>query len=374
MSLKTEMRPIHFICFCLVVVLIAETAMGGSMAVAGQTIDRIDIPDQRGFQNPVRLAQVKKPIKPQFKITGGDNSLEDQNDDSSGAPKLSPSMPDGKARGEKSDAAKTWEIISATKDPAVLDRFIAKYPGTIQAALAAQKKGELARAVPVIEAQPAKRSSVDKPKQEPEKKISVVEPDQEPANLVLEIQNELRRVGCDPGEPDGKWGGKSTRAAEQFGRHTGLEADTSRANLRLLANIQTRRERVCPVTCGAGTFLADGQCVAKTCPRGQRLSSNGECYRVKTAKTCKKGQKLSSKGRCYTPKARKTTTRQSCRRGERLSSRGVCYVPRRQAAKTSKRVKTGKRQCSWCERRDGRTDYICGRKRIQRARARGNCR
>ena len=323
--------------------------VGGS-SVADEYRLRPDIP---GYA-PVLIAQGKKPIKPQLQITDGDVETFPKD-----APRLAP-VSRTPAPQEKSEAAKTWDIISGTQDPEVLNRFIAKFPGTIQAALAAQKNSNLARSIPAIEPEPA----------EP---IGVSEPDPAPEDLALDIQNELQRLGCSPGKADGKWGTRTTRSAKRFTRQTGIDAVTTIPNTDLLAKLRARSEPACRLQCGRGKSVVNGQCVARSCPSGQRLSSKGNCYKPRTAKTCTSGQKLSSKGRCYTPKVKKAKTVKTCRRGERLSSRGVCFVPKPRVVKTSKPIVKKKQICTPCERSSGQIIRVCGREKINRDRARGEC-
>ena len=286
-------------------------------------------------------AEVRKPVKPQLRIIQG-------------SPDAAPRKIE---RAGKSEAARTWEIISRTKDIVVLDRFISQYPGSFQASLAAQRRGELLRTAVEVK--------TDK-SQPPQKIIPVLRN----PNLVREIQEQLSRLGCQPGPADGKWGKKSVLAARLYSKHSNIVVETERPNAALLASVQASNADICPLICGAKFDAIGGQCVAKTCPAGQRLSSKGRCYKPKTAKTCGRGQKLSSKGRCYTPK-----TTKSCKRGERLSSRGICFVPKARTRKNStprKTAKPTKNRCSWCETNRGVQVYVCGAK-IASMRASGNC-
>ena len=286
-------------------------------------------------------AEVRKPVKPQLRIIDGSTDATPR--------EIEPA--------KKSDAARTWEIIAKTKDIAVLNRFISQFADTFQASLAAQRRDELLRATLEVKTDRG---------QPPQKSTSTLKsPD-----LVLEIQEQLSRLGCRPGQADGKWGRKSILAARLYSRHFNIVVETERPNLALLASVRASKSGVCPLVCGAKFDAIGGQCVAKTCPAGQRLSSVGRCYKPKVAKTCGPGQKLSSKGRCYTPK-----TAKSCKRGERLSSRGICFVPKASTRKVStprKPVKPARNRCSWCESTRGVTVYACGAK-LTRLRASGNC-
>lgn len=283
--------------------------------------------------------EVRKPVKPQLRIIDGSTNT----------------APRKIERAGKSDAARTWEIISKTKDIVVLDRFISQYPDSFQASLAAQRRGELQRSTVEVKTD----------RGQPPQKIAPVLKN---TNLVLDIQRQLSRLGCRPGRADGKWGRKSVIAARLYSKHSKIVVETEHPNAALLASVRASDAGVCPLVCGAKFDAIGGRCVAKTCLAGQRLSSIGRCYIPKVTKTCGPGQKLSSKGRCYTPK-----TAKSCKRGERLSSRGVCFVPKARKVSTPRKPsKPARNRCSWCESSRGVTVYACGAK-LTRLRASGNC-
>jgi hypothetical protein len=44
-----------------------------------------------------------------------------------------------------------------------------------------------------------------------------------PGEIVIAVQTELKRVGCDPGEVDGVWGGRSREALAAFGHFAKVE-------------------------------------------------------------------------------------------------------------------------------------------------------
>ncbi len=282
------------------------------------------------------------------------------------------------AKPGNSDAARTWAVISETKDISVLDRFIAQFPGSKQALLALNRRDGLVR------------GSVDTKTNQTQRPEPAVQFEERP-EFSRAIQSELFRMGCEPGRPDGQWGRKSIDAANRFSKYAGVTVETGYPNIALLASVQAGADNVCPLECGVKFDSIGGQCVAKTCPSGQklssagacyapkivktckpgqRLSSKGRCYTPRTVKTCKAGQKLSSKGRCYTPKAAKV-----CRQGERLSSRGVCFKPKpvkKQVATPRKVNKPKNNRCAWCRTKTGTEVYVCGA-RITRLQASGDC-
>ncbi|MEM8811013.1 MAG: caspase family protein [Pseudomonadota bacterium] len=175
-----------------------------------------------------------------------------------------------------------------------------------------------------------------------------VAPTLDPRALARETQTALNRLGCNAGPVDGAWGKRSRRALRAYARHAGVTLGSAEPSTEVLQQLRDRTGRICPVTCSVRQELRNGQCVAKTCPAGQKLSSKGVCYkeRTKTAReSCGAGQKRNSKGVCYTPRA---ATAKACPRGQRRNSKGVCYTPRTQAkstrAATTAKKNTGKKK------------------------------
>jgi uncharacterized caspase-like protein len=98
------------------------------------------------------------------------------------------------------------------------------------------------------------------------------------AALVSEIKKELARVGCYTGQVDGEWGTRDTRSAlDRFVKHASLSTKPHEPAVDLLEVIRGRTDRVCPLECGAREIERDGKCVAKACPRGSGLASDGTC-------------------------------------------------------------------------------------------------
>jgi hypothetical protein len=93
-----------------------------------------------------------------------------------------------------------------------------------------------------------------------------------PAVNVLEIgrklQKELSRVGCAASsmESDGSWGAASRNALRSFNDRTRSIAEIDRPTPEALEAVQSRRDRVCPVSCEPGTELHGTSCVAAPRP------------------------------------------------------------------------------------------------------------
>jgi hypothetical protein len=65
-----------------------------------------------------------------------------------------------------------------------------------------------------------------------------------PHELALAVQTELKRVGCDPGDIDGVWGGRSREALAAFGHFAKVDVAIS-PTPQILALIKGKTEAVC---------------------------------------------------------------------------------------------------------------------------------
>ncbi len=89
------------------------------------------------------------------------------------------------------------------------------------------------------------------------------------ADLPRNIQQELVRLGCQSGNPDGNWG-KATRAAiGRFNRYAKASLDPGKPTADLMSALQNYEKRVCPLACGRGTRAQGDSCVAIERPRGR---------------------------------------------------------------------------------------------------------
>ncbi|TIL29418.1 caspase family protein [Mesorhizobium sp.] len=67
-----------------------------------------------------------------------------------------------------------------------------------------------------------------------------------PNELAKRIQRELGRVGCNPGNPDGIWGGRTREALRRFARYSGAEIDMAKPTTIALKKLEGSTARVCP--------------------------------------------------------------------------------------------------------------------------------
>jgi uncharacterized caspase-like protein len=86
------------------------------------------------------------------------------------------------------------------------------------------------------------------------------------ADLPRLLQVELKRVGCDPGAIDGKWGDKGEAALARFARYAKLSIATDEPTVAVLDAVKEQPDRVCPLECGPNTVERNGACVATTPP------------------------------------------------------------------------------------------------------------
>ena len=78
---------------------------------------------------------------------------------------------------------------------------------------------------------------------------------------IRSLQNELKRVGCDPGGDIGIWGDGSKSALEKFNKYAGTKLMVNVASIEALDTIKARTDRVCPLTCKPGYYAKDDRCV-----------------------------------------------------------------------------------------------------------------
>lgn len=118
--------------------------------------------------------------------------------------------------------------------------------------------------------------------------------------LARGLQTELNRLGCNAGAPDGIWGRKSRAALALLAKHApaakiaGLEPTEA-----LLHHAEQLEGRICPLTCAVTENLINGACQRKTCAKGQRLSSRGQCY-TPQATTARRRSAPKSSSSCFT--------------------------------------------------------------------------
>ena len=71
-----------------------------------------------------------------------------------------------------------------------------------------------------------------------------------PGEIVLAVQTELKRVGCDPGEIDGVWGGRSREALAAFGHFAKVDVATLEPTPEIFVIIKGKGGTVCQAAAG----------------------------------------------------------------------------------------------------------------------------
>ena len=75
------------------------------------------------------------------------------------------------------------------------------------------------------------------------------EPEQlSPKVMALVLQNELKRMGCDPGKVDGKWGRQGSRALTRFNKYAKLKLPTGKPSMQAINSLRSQKQRICPRT------------------------------------------------------------------------------------------------------------------------------
>jgi caspase domain-containing protein len=152
---------------------------------------------------------------------------------------------------QPSEAERAWAAVKDSDSIGQLEVIAGRYRGTVY--------GDLARA----------RIDELRGRGEAGQKLAAAIPP--PAStpvlpLARQIQVELQRVGCAPGEIDGVWGDKAKAGLTRFARHAKLSMPAGEPTLAALEAIKGQSGRVCPLECGPGTVEKDGACVAKPAP------------------------------------------------------------------------------------------------------------
>ncbi|WP_306151509.1 FHA domain-containing protein [Roseovarius sp. MMSF_3281] len=137
-------------------------------------------------------------------------------------------------------------------------------------------------------------------------------------SLVEDIQSKLKEAGCYMAGIDGIWGNQSRQAIANFVTHSGESFDEREPSSEMLIMLGNHEGRVCPLVCDARHTPRNGECVLKTCPSGQRLSQNGNCYSPQSQKEAKCEAYKSSNDR-YVRQLIKTMKRLSREKGQALS-------------------------------------------------------
>ncbi len=193
--------------------------------------------------------------------------------------------------------ARAWLEIRDSNDPARIREVLGQlvdgpYAELARARLdllegASQQKSD---ASPQQEDSQSVKLALAEPPKVREEPAEPVEPSRE---LVRSIQQELQRVGCNPGSADGLWGRQSRSALGEFSRHGDVELATLEPSQPLLDSLKERSGRVCPLQCGRGQVEKNGVCVATAQPSKPtrtktvtKRPSSSSCFRFNGQLVC----------------------------------------------------------------------------------------
>lgn len=190
-----------------------------------------------------------------------------------------------------------WNTVRDSTDPKAFEAYLKQFPGGTFASLAKLKLASLSASGP--EEQEAKPPAADLGKLDKR-------------TMTLKVQQELERLGCSPGRPDGAWGRRSAKALRDYVRHSDTRLAATKPSVEMLNELLSRSGRVCPLRCGPRYRNEGNNCVLKTCPSSQTLNKRGKCVSQNASKNATKNRTTNaakkSKSRTGLPPA----TRQRC--------------------------------------------------------------
>jgi uncharacterized caspase-like protein len=174
------------------------------------------------------------------------------------------------AKKELDDARRQLEQAQKQAEAARLQVEEAKR----QAAADAQARVEQARRD--LNEQGAKLAALT-PNQPAPAVVAPASPQIDKADIARLLQAHLKRVGCNPGNADGKWDDGSRKALELFNRNAQTKFDIKLASLDALDAVRGKTDRVCPLECARGQRADGDRCVQIGCSAGFFLNSSGAC-------------------------------------------------------------------------------------------------
>jgi uncharacterized caspase-like protein len=161
-----------------------------------------------------------------------------------------PSAPRSTSRQE--EAAVAWDAVKESDSAEELRLFALTYPNTFHAKLANMRitkldSGENQR-VASLDVDDTDRNDVSLHvlgKTELERARDL-ENTLSPNEITLQVQQQLNRLNCAPGRPDGVWGRRSRGALERLRANTTVEPVSTDPDARLLVQLQDYKGEGCP--------------------------------------------------------------------------------------------------------------------------------
>jgi hypothetical protein len=202
-----------------------------------------------------------------------------------------------------------WLLLKDTNDDTALKRFTEQFPNSplredAVARIAELKTAEAARARAAARAEAVQKAqaaqqaeaaarleAANKAMEAERAKLALATPSDAghaaPATLagsalVQQIEMELMRVGCYSGQIDDNWSSSRVKlSVARFVKSASLAKTPDQPTPDFLNSIRGQSSRVCPLECAKTETASNGECIAKTCPSGQTLDSDGDCENAK---------------------------------------------------------------------------------------------
>lgn len=163
-----------------------------------------------------------------------------------------------------------WGLIGDSTDPVQLRKFIRTFPQGVHVEEAFARLDELRQITVTAEPEPVTEvaaltapetvapalSTPVEPATPPATEVAVAtepvvtpapvpEPVVDNTELIISLQKELRRAGCNPGPADGIWGPRSQRAVRSFSRDGDVEIASTDPSEELLQILKSKPGTVC---------------------------------------------------------------------------------------------------------------------------------
>lgn len=89
----------------------------------------------------------------------------------------------------------------------------------------------------------------------------------DPGALTISIQQELGRLGCNPGTADGDWGRRTRNAMKAFNKYASLNLDTAKPSEAALPALQSKTGTICPAPATRSKKVAARKKIAQPAKR-----------------------------------------------------------------------------------------------------------
>ncbi len=212
-----------------------------------------------------------------------------------------------------------WDAVKNSGNVYLFESFLSAYPNgnfaIIAKALiselkkkeAAEKVGSAPAQIPTAPKTQKSEVKVAKLAEEARSAAPTAVETHTPLQLARLLQQALKNAGCYTMGVDGQWGNGSRRAMQKFNMYAKLslpaDAPTSKSVVDSVAAIYRERgsKRICPITCGRGSVLRGGRCIAVKRPSTKRASTRNT--RQRTTRTQPQRQQRPPPQRQETPPA-----------------------------------------------------------------------